>query len=128
VDIIEKGQWILLPDKLIMNNRNLRIRPLGLVPQRERRPRTVCDYSFFLVNEGTIELCPEEFIQFGRALLRVLHKTARSDPRLGPVFLFKIGISDGFYRISICSEHGWGSLFASTGWFHTTHVMAMPVS
>jgi hypothetical protein len=72
VDVIKKGQWILLPATQVLNNRNLRLSPLGVVPQRERRPRTICDYSFFLVNYDTIELCPAESMQFGRALLRIL--------------------------------------------------------
>jgi hypothetical protein len=75
VDMIEKGQWILLPAKLVLNNRNLRLSPLGVVPQRERQPRTICDYSFFLVNEYTVELCPAESMQFGRALLRIFQKS-----------------------------------------------------
>jgi hypothetical protein len=74
VDMIEKGKWILLPATLSLSNRNLREIPLGVVPQCKRRPRTICDYSFFLVNEDTVELCPEESMQFGRALLRILHK------------------------------------------------------
>jgi hypothetical protein len=40
-----------------------------------------------MVNEDTIELYPEESMQFGVALLRILQKIARSDLRLGPVFL-----------------------------------------
>jgi hypothetical protein len=104
VDMIQKGQWILLPSKLLLNNRNLRLSPLGVVPQRDRRPRTICDYSFFLVNDGTIELCPEQSMQFGRALLRILQKIANSDPRLGLVYLSKIDIVDGFYRIAIRSN------------------------
>jgi hypothetical protein len=43
-------------------------------------------------------------MQFGRALLRILQKISRSSPRLGPVFLSKIDISDGLYRIDIRSE------------------------
>jgi hypothetical protein len=104
VDMIKKGQWILLPASLVLNNRNLRLSPLDVVPQRERRPRTICNYSFFLVNDYTIELCPAESMQFGRALLRILQTIARSNLRLGPVLLSKIDISDGFYRIAIRSE------------------------
>jgi hypothetical protein len=55
VDMIKKGQWILLPANLVLNNGNLRLSPLGVVPQRERRPPTICDYSFFLVNNDTIK-------------------------------------------------------------------------
>jgi hypothetical protein len=102
VDMIQKGQWIFLPSKLLLNNRNLRLSPLGVVPQRDRRPRTMCDYSFFL--DDTIELCPEQSMQFGRALLRTLQKIAHSDPRLGPVYLSKVDIADGFYRIAIRSN------------------------
>jgi hypothetical protein len=40
-------------------------------------------------------------MHFRRALLRILQKIARSDPRLGPVYLSKIDIADGFYRIAI---------------------------
>jgi hypothetical protein len=43
-------------------------------------------------------------MQFGRALLHILQKIARSDLNLGPVYLFKIDISDGLYRIVIRSK------------------------
>jgi hypothetical protein len=33
VDMIHKGQWILLPARLLLNTRNLRLSPLGVVPQ-----------------------------------------------------------------------------------------------
>jgi hypothetical protein len=56
---------------------------------------------FYLVNEDTIELCPAECMQFFRALLRILQQIDRSDPCLGPVYLSKIDIVDGFYRIDI---------------------------
>jgi hypothetical protein len=104
MEMIKKRQWIVLPKKLVLNNWNLRLSPLGVVPQRERRPMTICDYSLFLVNEDTVELCLTESTQFGRALLGLLQKIARSDPRLGPVYLSKIDISDGFYRIAIHSK------------------------
>jgi hypothetical protein len=58
VDMIKKGQLILLPANLVLNNRNLRIIPLGVIPQRERQPWTICNYSFFLVDDDTFELCP----------------------------------------------------------------------
>jgi hypothetical protein len=43
-------------------------------------------------------------MKFCRALLRILQQIARSDPRLGPVYLSKIDISDGFYRIAIFTD------------------------
>jgi hypothetical protein len=104
VDMIRKKQWVLLPAHLILGERNLKLSPLGVVPQRDWRPRTISEYSFFGVNDDTIPLSPSEAMQFGRALQRILHAIARSDPRLVPVYLSKINIADGFYRISIRSE------------------------
>jgi hypothetical protein len=75
-----------------------------VVPQRDPRPHTISDYSFFGVNDDTIPLSPSEAMQFGRALQRILHTIARSDPRLGPIYLSKIDIADGFYRIGIRSK------------------------
>jgi hypothetical protein len=101
VDMIHKGQWILLPAHMVLSDPNLRLGPLGVVPQLGRRPRTICDYSFFCVNDETIDMAPAESMQFGRALSRILQSIARFDPRLGPVFLAKIDVDDAFYRIAI---------------------------
>jgi hypothetical protein len=52
----------------------------------------------------TIPLAPQESMQFGRALWRVLQQVSDADTRLGPVYLSKIDIADGFYRIWINPE------------------------
>jgi hypothetical protein len=101
VDIMRKNQWVILPADLVLHEPNLRLSPLGVVPQRDRRPRTICDYSFFLVTLETIPLAPSEAMQFGRALWRVLSAIHHADPRVGPVYLSKIDIADGFYRIGV---------------------------
>jgi hypothetical protein len=36
VDMIHKGQWVLLPARLVLDEKNLRLSPLGVVPQRDR--------------------------------------------------------------------------------------------
>jgi hypothetical protein len=95
---------VLLPDSVILKERNLCLSQLGVVPQRDCRPRSIYDYSFFLINDDTIELCPEESMQFGCVLLYILQQIARLDHRLGPVFLSKIDIADGFYHISIRAD------------------------
>jgi hypothetical protein len=73
----KKGQWVVLPDRLVLDNANLRISPFGVVPQRDRRPRTISDYSYFLVNEDTVALAPSESMQLGRELWRLLNAIAR---------------------------------------------------
>lgn len=57
------------------------------------------DYSFSGINEDTIPLAPREAMQFGRALQRILTKIVQADPRFGPVYMAKIDIADGFYRV-----------------------------
>jgi hypothetical protein len=104
VDMIQNGQWVLFPAQLVLDEKNLQISPLGIVPQRDRRPCTICDYSLFLVNLDTIHLALAESMQFGRALWRILQQVNDADPRLEPVHLSKIDIADGFYRIWINAD------------------------
>ena len=104
VDMIKKGHWVLLPARLLLPQPELRLSPLGVVPQRDRRPRTISDYSYWLVNADTLKLAPQEAMQFGRALQRILQKIHDANPRFGPVYMCKIDISDGFYRVGICPE------------------------
>ena len=40
-------------------------------------------------------------MQFGHALDRILREIILADPALGPVYLMKIDIADGFYRINL---------------------------
>jgi Reverse transcriptase (RNA-dependent DNA polymerase). len=43
-------------------------------------------------------------MQFGQALQRILRHILLADPQHGPVYLLKIDIADGFYRIDVCPE------------------------
>jgi hypothetical protein len=102
MEVILKGQWIVLPYSLVRALprrviRQLGISPMGVVPQRDRRPRVIVDYSFFGVNEETVKLAPHEAMQFGKALERILRQIIESNPTHGPVYLLKIDIADGFY-------------------------------
>lgn len=99
--MVQKGQWMVLPFSLIQHLSNLRLSPLGVVPQHERRPRTIVDYTFSGVNKDTLQLAPQEAMQFGRTLDRLLQHLSEIDPRHGPVYLIKLDISDGFYRMHL---------------------------
>ena len=103
-DMIHKGQWTILPARLVDGTVGFRLSPLGVVPQRERRPRTICDYTYFDLNDDTVPMAPQEAMQFGRALQRILQTIYYANPRLGPVYLSKIDIADGFYRIWVKAE------------------------
>ena len=68
----DKGQWMVLPYDSVKHLPHLHISPLGVVPQHERRPRTIVDYTFSDMNGELIPLAPHEAMQFGRALERFL--------------------------------------------------------
>lgn len=101
LEFCEQGFWTVLPLSVALTLRHLRLSPLGVVPQRNRRPRLIVDYTFSGVNAETARLAPHEAMQFGKALQRVLAKLVQADPVYGPVRLAKIDIADGFYRIGI---------------------------
>jgi hypothetical protein len=50
MDMIRKGHWTVLPASNAIKLPHLRLSPLGVVPQREHRPQTISDYSFYGVN------------------------------------------------------------------------------
>ncbi|KAL3943053.1 MAG: hypothetical protein SGARI_000071, partial [Bacillariaceae sp.] len=77
---------------------------MGVVPQNERRPRPIVDYSFSGLNGETISLAPDEAMQFGRALERIITQIVRADKRFGPVKFIKIDIADGFYRVWVRAD------------------------
>jgi hypothetical protein len=105
LDFVQKGFWMVLPYRLLKQHkeliRNMRISPMGVVPQRARRPRVIVDYSFFGVNDETIKLAPRDAMMFGKALERILQAIVDANPKYGPVQLIKVDIADGFYRISV---------------------------
>jgi len=107
LDFVKKGFWTVLPYRLLKEKyrqkmrylRDMRLSPMGVVPQRERRPRIIVDYSFYEVNQETLSLGPSEAMQFGRALERVLYQVRHANPRYGPVYIGKVDLADGFYRV-----------------------------
>ncbi|KAL7542839.1 hypothetical protein ACHAWF_007263 [Thalassiosira exigua] len=84
VDMIAKGQWIILRASV-------------------RSPTSVdmCDYSWWDVNQETLPLAAMESMQFGHALDHILREILLSNPAYGPVNMLKVDISDGFYRIDL---------------------------
>jgi hypothetical protein len=104
-EFIRKQQWTLLPAWQVEHFANLRLSPIGVVPQRDRRPRVIVDYSFFDVNHDTATLAPQEAMQFGKALHRLIHHIVCAHPRHGPVYMSKVDIADGFYRVWVSASH-----------------------
>ena len=104
IDMINKDQWVVLPYNVVKDLPGLRVSPPGVVPQRERRPRWICDYSYYEVNSDTLPLAALESMQFGHALDRILRHILLSNPDNGPVYLMKVDLSDGFYRVDLAID------------------------
>ena len=101
LEMCARRHTMVLPFSAVKHINGVRISPPGVVPQRARRDRTICDLTYSGVNAGTVNLAPTEAMQFGNALRRILFQIYRADPAWGPVYLAKADISDGFYNISV---------------------------
>jgi hypothetical protein len=104
LDFLQKGYWMLLPQEDVKDMVSVRYSPLGVVPQRERRPRVIVDYSFYGVNQETLKLGPVETMQFQKAVERLLQASVQANPKFGPLLHYKLDISDGFYRIALSTS------------------------
>jgi hypothetical protein len=75
-----------------------------VVPQHNRRPRPIVDYTYSQLNHATKRIAPSEAMQFGRALDRLLHKIHHVNRAYGPVYLIKVDLADGFYRVPLAAS------------------------
>ena len=101
MDMVKKGQWVVLPASVALELRGLRASPPGVIPQRDCRPRWVGDYTWSGVNQETVPLYAREAMQFGHALERTIREILLANPSHGPVHLAKTDLSDGFYRVDL---------------------------
>jgi len=100
-DYIQMGYWLVLPYTAVHHLSPLRLSPAGVVPQRERRPRPIMDYSFYDTNASSLPLDPHHAMQFGTALQRIIQRLVYCNPTHGPPRMAKIDLADGFYRVPL---------------------------
>ena len=94
----KRRHTMVLPFLAVKHLRGVQVSPPGVVPQANRRPRTIADLTFWGLNGATVDLIHQEAMQFGHALRRILFEIHRANPRWGPVYLAKVNISDGFLQ------------------------------
>jgi hypothetical protein len=100
----EQGFWVVLPLHEVEDRELLRLSPLGVVPQRDRRPRIINDLTFSGVNDETVRNGPAAAMQFGHALGRLLYQIRHANPAFGPIYAMKIDVADGFYRVNLNAD------------------------
>jgi hypothetical protein len=101
--------------------KNLKISPIAVVPQRDRRGRIILDLSFPVypqdkkdrqplqagVNETTTKLAPQEPVQeIGQVFRRLLDLINGAEAG-EVVMLAKIDLSDGFWRMIVQEDQQW---------------------
>ena len=69
--MIKMEQRVILPASAVSELPNICMSPSGCVPQQNRRPRWICDYSWSDVNTETLDLAAKDSMQFGHALDRI---------------------------------------------------------
>ena len=89
---------------MIKNMFGLRLSPIDLVPQMNRRNRMISVYSYFDVNADTLNIAPAEAMQFGHTLWRLLYRIHHANSNFGPVCMSKVNMSAGFYQLWLCPE------------------------
>jgi hypothetical protein len=98
-DYVHRGYWIVLPYEAVRHLPHLKLAPSGVVPQRERRPWPIKDYSYNHVNQAALPVAPTQSMQFGWAFQRLLQRLAYCNPAYDPPFMAKLDLSDGYYRV-----------------------------
>jgi hypothetical protein len=95
-EFIDNRFWVVLPYRVVRDLPQLQLSP-AVKEERQRKPRLLCDHSWYPVNECTLPHAPPKAMQFGGALHLVLHNVRHANPKFGPVHLSKYDINDGFY-------------------------------
>ena len=103
-DYVHMGYWVVLPYSAIRSLPHLKLAPSGVIPQRERRPRPIMDYTYNQVNQGAAPVAPTQAMQFGHTLQRLLQRLAYCNPTHGPPLLAKLDLADGYYRIPLTPQ------------------------
>ena len=98
-EFIDSRFWCVLPYSAVRDLPNLQLSPAAVKEERERKPRLLCDHSWYPVNDTTLPHAPPEAMQFGGALQRIMHQVRHANPRYGPVHMCKFDVKDGYYRM-----------------------------
>ena len=82
----------------------LRLIPPGMKVKRYQRPCWLGDYSYFKTTAETLPVACLSATQYGWALHHLIREIVYADPELGYVYLLKVDVSNGFYRIGLRPE------------------------
>jgi hypothetical protein len=126
-DMVKQHYWTVVPYHHVQHLPNLRLSPMGDVPQRDRRPRPIVDYSFYNINRDTIPLAPSEAMKFNRVFERILHRIHHANRAYGLVHLMKVDLADGFDRVPLAPSNIPTQAVAFPNLPHEPTLVALPL-
>ena len=94
----------MLPYLVAKQIPGLRLSPSGVKVERDMRPLWLGDYSYFKTNAKTLPVACLSLMQYICALDHLFREIVFADPALGPAYILKADVSDGFYCIGIRPE------------------------
>jgi hypothetical protein len=98
-DYVQMGYWLVLSYHSVRHFPALPLAPSRVVPQHDRRPRPIMDYTFYKTNQACLPIAPQAAMQFGSALQCILQRLVYCNAAYGPPLMDKVDLADGFYRI-----------------------------
>ncbi|KAG7352982.1 hypothetical protein IV203_009030 [Nitzschia inconspicua] len=101
----------------LTNPPTLKVSPLAAIPHKTRRFRLIHDLSFSLPHSSgsfspvnafsdTANVPHHSMHELGHVIPRILHHMATA-PAHTPLFLTKIDIKDGYWRMRVCKDGKW---------------------
>jgi hypothetical protein len=127
-DYVNMGYWLVLPYSAVRHMTPLRLAPAGVVPQRERRPRPIMDYSFYDTNQQSVPIQPAHAMQFGGTLQRILQRLVYCNPTYGPPLMAKLDLADGYYRVPLAPQAALQLAVVTPNDHDDTFLVALPLS
>lgn len=128
VDYVNKKFWCVLPFSAVKHYPHLKLAPCGVVPQWDRRPRPIMDYTYTSVNQMSVPLALMHSMQIGKTLPRILQRLAYANTSFGPPAMLKFDLSDRYYRIRLSLEAALELAVILPGARPDQHLVGIPLS
>ena len=100
----QAGHIALFPLRAVRHLPKLWLSPLAAIPQRDRKPRLIYDFSWSGLNEAVTQVAHKEAMRFGKSLYRVIYCILNTSPKLDPTFLNKVDLANAYMRIWVRLE------------------------
>ena len=99
------GHIAISPLATVRDLPNQWLSPVASTPPIGRRPRLIINFTWSGLNEATSWEAPEKVMHFGGTLRHITRRLLLADPRLGPVYLGKVDLTNISMRLWVHLEY-----------------------